>query len=109
MAHYSLTATEATARFANGSLTVEEYARSLLSRIVERDPAVRAWAYIDPEFVMEQAKNLDRVPVDNRGPLHGVAIAVKDIIYTKRRFKITLSIFYRDLSVNEANRYADTA
>jgi amidase len=80
---YQLTATQALAKFKDGSLTIENYARSLLARIEKRDAAVNAWAYLDPAYVIEQAKKLDQVPQDERGPLHGVAIGVKDIIYTK--------------------------
>jgi amidase len=36
--------------------------------------------------VIKQAQALDAVPQSERGPLHGVAIAVKDVIYTKREF-----------------------
>lgn len=64
-------------------LTVEQYAESLLARVKSRDPTVKAWAYIDPDAVLEQAKALDQIPKDHRGPLHGVAVGVKDVIYTK--------------------------
>ncbi|ROT38061.1 glutamyl-tRNA amidotransferase subunit A [Sodiomyces alkalinus F11] len=80
---YRLTATEALANFRSGALTVEQYARSLLSRIAARDPVVKAWAYLSPNLVLAEAKRLDSIPVDQRGPLHGVAVAVKDIIYTR--------------------------
>ncbi|KAK9418852.1 putative Amidase domain-containing protein [Seiridium unicorne] len=83
MEPWQLTATEAIAKFNDGSLTVEDYARSLLTRIEKRDDAVKAWAYLNPDYVIEQAKRLDQVPKEERGPLHGVAIAVKDVIYTK--------------------------
>ncbi|OTB19323.1 hypothetical protein K445DRAFT_314206 [Daldinia sp. EC12] len=83
MEPYQFTATQALAKFKDGSFTVEEYARSLLSRIKKRDDAVRAWAYLNPEYVIQQAKQLDSVPHERRGPLHGVALAVKDIMYTK--------------------------
>ncbi|KAI1772059.1 glutamyl-tRNA amidotransferase subunit A [Hypoxylon cercidicola] len=83
MEPYQLTATQALSKFRDGSLTVEEYARSLLSRIEKRDAAVQAWAYLNPEYVIQQAKQLDAVPPEKRGPLHGVAIAIKDVIYTK--------------------------
>jgi amidase len=83
MEPWQLTATEALAKFKDGSLTVEDYAKSLLARIAKRDEAVKAWAYLNPEYVIEQAKKLDQVPPEKRGPLHGVAIAVKDVIYTK--------------------------
>ncbi|KAK7953682.1 amidase signature enzyme [Apiospora saccharicola] len=83
MEAYQLSATQVLARYKDGSLTVEEYARSLLSRIEQRDATVKAWAYLDPEYVIEQAKALDQTPAEQRGPLHGVAVAVKDVIYTK--------------------------
>ncbi|KAK7728744.1 hypothetical protein SLS53_009372 [Cytospora paraplurivora] len=73
----------AAAKIQCGSLSVEDYARSLLSRIKERDDTVRAWAYINEDLVLEQARQLDQVPLGKRGPLHGVAVAVKDVIYTK--------------------------
>ena len=80
---YRLTATEVLSKIRAGEATVEEYARSLLDRIEARDDAVRAWAYLSPEYVIEQAKALDAIPSVERGPLQGVAIAVKDVIYTK--------------------------
>ncbi|KAI0975270.1 amidase [Xylaria arbuscula] len=80
---YRLTATQALSNIRGGSLTVEQYARSLLSRIEERDSTVQAWEYFDSEYVIEEAKRLDRISSTERGPLHGLPIAVKDIIYTK--------------------------
>ena len=80
---FRLTATEALKAFESGDLTVEDYARSLLDRIQERDEVVRAWIYLDGNHVIEQAKALDKLPKDQRGPMHGVAVAVKDVIYTK--------------------------
>ena len=82
---YQLTATEVVAKIKSGEATVEDYARSLLQRIETRDEAVQAWAYLDADYVIKQAKALDAVPSAERGPLHGVAIAVKDVIYTKGR------------------------
>lgn len=80
---YRLTASEVAAEIKAGSLTVEDYASALLDRIEQRDSQVEAWAYIDREYVLKQARDLDKVPIDQRGPLHGVAIGVKDVIYTK--------------------------
>ncbi len=78
-----LTATEVLEKTSSGELSVEDYAISLLKRIEQRDEAVQAWAYLDQEYVLEQAKALDALPASERGPLHGVAIAVKDVIFTK--------------------------
>ncbi|KAF5387487.1 hypothetical protein D9757_006553 [Collybiopsis confluens] len=80
---YRLTASEALQRIRSDQITVEEYARSLLKRIESRDSQVQAWAYLDPNLVLSEARALDAVPRDKRGPLHGVAIAVKDNYYTK--------------------------
>lgn len=80
---FRLTATEALKAFDSGDLTVEDYARSLLDRIQERDEAVQAWIHLDGNHVIEQAKALDKLPKEQRGPMHGVAVAVKDVIYTK--------------------------
>lgn len=80
---FKLTASEAAAEIKAGAFTVEEYARSLLARVEERDAQVGAWAFLDPAFILKQARELDQVPVDQRGPLHGVAVGVKDIFYTK--------------------------
>ncbi|KAJ9413567.1 amidase [Fusarium oxysporum] len=47
-----------------------------------RDEDVKAWAYLDEKRVMQEARLLDEIPKNNRGPLHGLPIAVKDVIYT---------------------------
>ncbi|KAI9376740.1 amidase signature domain-containing protein [Aspergillus egyptiacus] len=80
---YLLDATRVLDLFKNNTLTVEQYARSLLDRINERDSIVQAWAYLDPEFVLEQARALDQIPENERGPLHGLAIGIKDIANTR--------------------------
>ncbi|KAJ0382728.1 hypothetical protein COL922a_011956 [Colletotrichum nupharicola] len=76
---YRLTATEVRAKIQAGELTVEAYARSLLAHIEKRDPIVKAWEYLDPEQVIAQAKKLDAIPADQRGPLHGVAVAASPL------------------------------
>jgi hypothetical protein len=80
---YKLTATEVLTKIRADEVSVEAYASSLLRRIEARDNAVQAWAYLDPAYVIEQARALDAIPKSERGPLHGVAIAVKDVIFTR--------------------------
>lgn len=75
---HRLTASAASALIASRALRVEELARDCLARVAERDPAVRAWAFVDPDEVLRQARELDKVP--RRGPLHGIPIGVKDVI-----------------------------
>jgi len=83
MEAYRLTASQAVEKIRANELTVEGYARSLLSRVEARDPIIKAWAYTNPDLILEQATKLDQIPPEDRGPLHGVAIGVKDVIYTK--------------------------
>jgi Asp-tRNA(Asn)/Glu-tRNA(Gln) amidotransferase A subunit family amidase len=80
---FRLTASQALERFKDGSLTVEQYAKSLLSRVSERDSTTNAWAYLNPELVLQNARELDQIPHEKRGPLHGIPIAVKDVILTR--------------------------
>jgi Asp-tRNA(Asn)/Glu-tRNA(Gln) amidotransferase A subunit family amidase len=88
--YYRLTASQALALMQKGDLTVEDYAKSLLTRVKARDGVVKAWAYLDPEFVFTQARKLDQIPAEKRGPLHGVAIGVKDVILTKGKLSSPL-------------------
>ena len=53
--------------------------RACLDRIAEREPAVKAWAYLDPALALAQAKAADAA---KGGVLRGVPIGVKDIIDT---------------------------
>ncbi|KAF4337660.1 amidase [Fusarium beomiforme] len=83
MEPWRLTASEVLAKIQADEISVQEYAESLLERIKARDEDVKAWAYLDEKMVMYHAKLLDELPKKNRGPLHGLPIAVKDVIYTK--------------------------
>lgn len=83
MEPWRYSATQALKRLQSQELTVEQYAASLLDRIRQRDEDVQAWAYLSPEAILNQARALDKVPLDERGPLHGLPVGVKDIILTK--------------------------
>jgi Asp-tRNA(Asn)/Glu-tRNA(Gln) amidotransferase A subunit family amidase len=75
-----LTASEASAQIAAGTLSAETLVRSCLARIAERDPAVRAWLYVDPDQAIRTARELDKRP--HLSPLHGIPFGVKDVIDT---------------------------
>ncbi|WP_203075267.1 amidase [Falsiroseomonas ponticola] len=68
------------ARIAQGSLRAADVAGALLDQVAARDPVVRAFAAIDPDAVLRAARALDAGP--RRGALHGVPIAVKDVLDT---------------------------
>ena len=63
-----------------GELTAEAVVRSCLDRIRERDPVVRAWAWLDPEQALGAARACDRG--GRRGLLKGVPFGIKDIFDT---------------------------
>jgi Asp-tRNA(Asn)/Glu-tRNA(Gln) amidotransferase A subunit family amidase len=67
-----------------GKLTSEELTRACLARIEAREPEVQAWAFLDPEHALRQARAADEWRKRGRplGPLHGMPVGVKDIIDT---------------------------
>jgi amidase len=75
-----LSARDAASRIAAGTLTSEALVGACLERIAEREPAVRAFAHLDPDEAVAQARARDREAP--RGPLHGIPIGVKDIMAT---------------------------
>ena len=75
-----VSATDLGHRIARGEVTVEAVVRACLERIAERDGAVQAWAFLDPDLALDQARRLDRAAT--RGPLHGIPIGVKDVLDT---------------------------
>lgn len=85
---HSLTATEVQERIGKGELTLVQYAQALLARYRARDEQVDAWVTIRPEQVLEEARQMDALSAEARGPLHGFVIGVKDIITTKGAFML---------------------
>jgi Asp-tRNA(Asn)/Glu-tRNA(Gln) amidotransferase A subunit family amidase len=55
-----LTAVELAAGMASGVLSAQRVAREHLDRIAEREPSVGAWVHLDPDYIMNQARELDR-------------------------------------------------
>ncbi len=65
---------------AAGKLTSEALVAACLERIVRREKDVQAWAHIDPEAALKEARSRDKVPPKTR--LHGVPVGIKDVIDT---------------------------
>jgi Asp-tRNA(Asn)/Glu-tRNA(Gln) amidotransferase A subunit family amidase len=61
-------------------ITAEQLVRACLDRIQAREGDVQAWEYLAADNALEQARQLDRRPV--QGLLHGIPIAVKDLFDT---------------------------
>jgi Asp-tRNA(Asn)/Glu-tRNA(Gln) amidotransferase A subunit family amidase len=78
-----LTATQITRAIAAGETTCEAVVRDCLERIETRENDIHAWAALDPELALRQAKALDRTSAPTRDqPLYGLPVGVKDIIDT---------------------------
>lgn len=79
-----LTATEVAAKIADSAVSSEEVTAACLDRIAATEEAVGAFAHLDPDQALAQARECDTWRRSGRpiGPLHGVPIAVKDIIDT---------------------------
>ncbi|MBI37639.1 MAG: amidase [Alphaproteobacteria bacterium] len=75
-----LSATEIASKISGGELTSVRLIEALLSRIKEREKTVKAWAYIDPDIILDQARKSDQS--GSLGLLHGVPLGIKDIIDT---------------------------
>lgn len=70
------------AAMAAGTLTSEALVRRCLDRIAEVDDQVQAWIHVLGEEALAAARVLDaeRRAGTLRGPLHGIPVAVKDVI-----------------------------
>jgi Asp-tRNA(Asn)/Glu-tRNA(Gln) amidotransferase A subunit family amidase len=75
-----LSATEIARRIAAGEITAAAVVGDCLERIAAREPAIHAFAHVDPGLALRQARALDRGP--RSGALHGVPIGIKDVIDT---------------------------
>ena len=73
-------------RLAEGSLRAVELAEACLAQVRAKEETVRAFAWLDPDFVLHQARSMDALRGTGRalGPLHGVPGAIKDVIDTAR-------------------------
>ena len=83
---YTLTASEALAAIASGRLSSVELVKSCLARIAETDGEIKAWAFLDEGAALAQAAECDRIRIAGlaTGSLHGIPVALKDIIDTAK-------------------------
>ena len=75
-----LSISDATTKIADGTLTSEALIQSCLDRVSERNDIVQAWAFLEPDLALAQARKRDQQKA--KGLLHGIPIAIKDIIDT---------------------------
>ena len=81
---HSLSATEAARLIHDGIISSEQLMQACLARIQEVDSQVQAWAFLDPDYALAQARAADQFRLSGQpiGALHGVPVAVKDIFDT---------------------------
>ena len=78
-----ITAVQAADAIRSGRQTSEALVQACLAQI--GDDPIRAWAWLDPDLALVQAREMDRIRKAGRatGPLHGVPVALKDIVDTR--------------------------
>jgi Asp-tRNA(Asn)/Glu-tRNA(Gln) amidotransferase A subunit family amidase len=79
-----ISATEAVRLIRDGVISSEQLVEACLARIREIDAQVQAWAFLDPDYALKQARGADALRLEGKpiGPLHGVPIGIKDIFDT---------------------------
>lgn len=82
---HRLTATECVAEIRSGRLSSVDLVSDCLRRIALREPVIGAWAHLDPDFALAQARAADAARAGGKplGALHGVPVGIKDIIDTE--------------------------
>jgi Asp-tRNA(Asn)/Glu-tRNA(Gln) amidotransferase A subunit family amidase len=79
-----LSASEAARLIRDGVISSEQLVEACLTRIREIDPQVEAWAFLDGDYALKQARAADALRLEGKpiGPLHGIPIGIKDIFDT---------------------------
>ena len=80
----TLTANELISKLQAGEISSVELCNKYLERIKKFEKDVQAWAHLDKKLLLEKAEEADTYRKSGKplGPLHGMPIAVKDIIGT---------------------------
>jgi Asp-tRNA(Asn)/Glu-tRNA(Gln) amidotransferase A subunit family amidase len=79
---HQLSLREAARRIREGNLSASDLVRACLTRCSRLEPRVEAWEHLDAEGAMVRAEELDSIRRSRGvvGPLHGIALGIKDII-----------------------------
>jgi len=79
-----VSAVEAARMIREGIVTSVQMVEACLARVREVDATVQAWAFLDPEHALAQARAADELRMSGQptGPLLGVPVGLKDIIDT---------------------------
>ncbi|MYE47069.1 MAG: amidase [Chloroflexi bacterium] len=93
-----LTIAEAEAALRDGSLSAVALTESVLARIEETEPALNAYVLVTADLARERAARADEELASglDRGPLHGIPFALKDLFDTAGIVTTAGSGFLRD-------------
>ena len=71
-------------KISNSQITSVEICEAYIERINKFEKDINAWAFFDKELLLEKAKESDSYKKSGKpiGPLHGIPVAVKDIVGT---------------------------
>jgi Asp-tRNA(Asn)/Glu-tRNA(Gln) amidotransferase A subunit family amidase len=81
---YAVSAWEGARLVRDGVISSEQLVQACLDRVAAVDKDVEAWAFLDPEHALAQARAADEWRLSGQpiGPLHGIPVGIKDIIDT---------------------------
>jgi len=84
MSLYPESASDLIPKLHAGEISSEALVRDCLGRIEATNGVISAWAYLDEDLALAQAKALDGLRLAGRplGHLHGIPVGVKDILDT---------------------------
>ncbi len=79
-----LSASAAARLIRDGVISSQQLVEACLVRVREVDADVQAWAFLDPDHALAQARSADEFRLSGQpiGPLHGIPVGVKDIFDT---------------------------
>src|SRR2546427_8182231 len=79
-----LSASDAAQLIRDGVMSSEQLVKASLDRVREIDGQVQAWAFLDPDHALAQARAADEFRLSGQaiGLLNGVPVGLKDIIDT---------------------------
>ena len=81
---FSLSVHELAHQIKDGKISSVELCQKYIERINKFEKDIKAWAHFDRKLLLEKAEEADKYRVSGKplGPLHGVPVALKDIIGT---------------------------
>ena len=81
---FSLTTNKLVEKLQKGEISSVEVCSQYIERIKQFEKDVKAWAYFDKKELLEKAAEADELRKSGKplGPLHGLPVAVKDIVGT---------------------------